>query len=539
MPDLIAHSIPTREQLREIAGGRDGAIAEIPFPILLLALAVEKKDAVLHLRRTPLEKSIAFDEGAPVDCRSNVATETLGRFMMSTGKLSQADFQTSLSASAARGVPLDEILIERRLVDPTDIYKILQQNLARKLLDVFTWRSGDFQISWDVPRIESPLRVKVPQLILTGIVKYGNQSDINAAISTLGKKSLTIQAEPFFPSEEIRLNKEQTLLRDALQSPHGIDELPELTKLAPEEVNRHLYGMMLLGVITEAGEEAAKPRPRFELSLDVPFAKGPATSPAAQVDSRLSMATAAPSLPTPAPSPVVERPDAGNRDELMRHFLSHRRKDAFDLLGLPEEATISMIVRTYLGFAERMTPSRFRPDPPESLREKADEVFLAGARAYAELADNERRKALVERRNRRLPSKGEQTDPLSVRSGLVDPEMLFRKGKEFSDAGRDRDALPYFEKAADIDAQNEVYTAELTFCRFHLLISTATQALTALKETIRTNSNCGIAWFYAGKIHATIGNRDEAEAYLRRAASLMKGDPRPLQELRAFPKKFQ
>ncbi|HVT02013.1 MAG TPA: DUF4388 domain-containing protein [Thermoanaerobaculia bacterium] len=528
MTDVLSSSIPTRRQLREISESREGSLANVPFTILLLALAVAKRDVVLHLRRTPLEKSIAFDDGAPVECRSNVATETLGRFMMSTGKLSQNDFQTSLSQSAARGVPLEDILIERGLSNPSDIYRILQQNLARKLLDVFTWRTGDFRISGDVPPVESPLRVKVPQLILTGIVKYGSQSDIDAAVASLNGKMLAVHPEPLFPREEIRLSSEQQLLNDTLRTPRNAVDLIKQTGLAPEEGNRHLYALMFLGVIADAEGVPAKPRPKFELSILEPT---PASSPVALAP--LAMAAPAPA----SASAVAERRD-GNRDELMRVFLAYRRKDAFDLLGLPEEATISIIVRSYLTFADRFHPSRFRVEPPESLREKAEEVFLAGARAYAELADADRRKALIERRSRRTQSKDQAVDPLSVRSGLVDPELLYRKGKEYSDAGRYREALPYFEKAADCDAQNEVYAAELTYCRFHLLISTATQALTALKETLRTNSSCGVAWFFAGKIHAAIGNRDEAEAYFRRAATLMKNDPRPLEALKAFPKKF-
>lgn len=534
MTDVLNASIPTRQQLHQITELRDGSLADIPFTILLLAIAVAKKDVLLHLRRTPLEKSIAFDDGAPVECRSNVATETLGRFMMSTGKLSQDDFQTSLAQSASRDLPLEDILIERGLSNPSDIYRVLQQNLARKLLDIFTWRTGDFQISPDVPPVESPLRVKVPQLVLTGVVKYASQDNIDVAIGSLGGKTLAVHPEPLFPREEYRLSTEQQLLHDALKTPRTVADLLGRIPLTPDEARRHLYALLLLGVLSDAEMLPARPKPRFELAT---LELEPAPIPAPDIQLPPSP-PAQPAVPVPtAITASAERRD-GNRDDLMKTFLAYRRKDAFDLFGLPEEATISIIARAYLSFADRFHPSRFRVEPPESLREKAEEVFLAGARAYAELADADRRKALIERRSRRSLSRDSEVDPLSVRSGLVDPELLYRKGMELSDGGRYRDALPYFEKAADCDAQNEVYAAELTYCRFHLLISTATQALRALKETLRTNPGCGVAWFYSGKIHAAIGNRDEAEAYLRRAVTLMKNDPRPLEALKAFPKKF-
>ena len=126
--------------------------------MLLTAFAVGKRSLVLELRRTPFEKRIVFEEGVPVDCRSNLVHETLGRFMVATGKLSEEDFNATLGEAATRGIPHGEAMIDRGLVTPDELYRILQQNLARKLLDPFAWttRSGmrsrfwsaSFSMSW-------------------------------------------------------------------------------------------------------------------------------------------------------------------------------------------------------------------------------------------------------------------------------------------------------------------------------------------------------------------------------------------------------
>ena len=120
---------------------RSGTLQERPYATLLLALAGEEKSAVLRLRRNQLEKQIVFDAGSPVECRSNIATETLGRFLVTLGKITDQQNHTALNESTSRGVPLGEVLVEKKFLAPTELYRILQQNLGRKLLEPFSWKS--------------------------------------------------------------------------------------------------------------------------------------------------------------------------------------------------------------------------------------------------------------------------------------------------------------------------------------------------------------------------------------------------------------
>jgi len=114
----------------------------VPFEQLVLALAVNRASAVLEMKRTPLEKQIVFDEGAPVECISNVATETLGRYMVSLGRLTESEYHAVPNASIGQEVPFEELLVEHSLVNPTDLHKLPQPNPARQLPDpVETLRS--------------------------------------------------------------------------------------------------------------------------------------------------------------------------------------------------------------------------------------------------------------------------------------------------------------------------------------------------------------------------------------------------------------
>jgi uncharacterized protein DUF4388 len=487
-----------REQLGLILRKRKGTLQETPYPILLLALALNEQSAVLLLRRNQLEKQIVFDGGSPVECRSNIATETLGRFLISLGKISEQDCMTSLSQSASRGVPLGEVLVERRLLAPSDLYRMLQQNLGRKLLEPFSWKSGTYEISYDAPPAGSALRVKVPQLIVTGIVKVDTQESADETAATANGKYLSIATDPLVALDDVRLTADQQKIVEAARRGISFDEMRAKSGLDPDDVNRIAAALLLLGIVNVTDRHVPA-MPKFDA--------GPV--PIKTVDAPVLQAAA---------------------DEVMAAFLSYRRKDAFDLLGVPEDAGLPQFTQAFLQLSDKFLPSKFDERAPDALRDKAQQLFLAAARAFAELSEPERREALVKKR-----VKLREQEAAAAKAGtaaLIDPEVLCRNGRALAEAGKLREALSSFELAAECDAQNGNYTAEAAWCRFQLRVTPAANALKLLKNAIRIDPECAVAYLYAGKLQGILGHRLEAEAYLNRAAMLMPKDMRVVDALK-------
>jgi len=517
--------IPTPERLEEIARLREGLLPEVSIASLLLAHALHHRSLVLEVRRRQVWKRIFLENGVPVDCRSNLAHETLGRYMVLEGKLSEEDFTSCLSRAAARGVPYGEILREQGLVTAAELFRILQQNLAKKLLDLFTWNEGEFRWLDEAPAPESSLKVRVPQLILTGLTRFVPQEEVDLAVGPLVGKKLALHPAPPFPLEEIRLNPRQSRLAEALRPGRRMGELAEATGLPVEEISRLLYALCTLGVVAPVDglprsllTETGSMRQPSLVSPPSPFATGPVlTEPAPQP----------PAAAAPSP-PELER----RRDEVMQAYLSYRRQDAFDLLGAPEDGTAGIFEEKFLEFSRRFAPWTF--DPPD-LAEKARDLFLAAARAFAELADREQRGTLLFRRKTLREERAKRpAASFAIKTDLLDSEAQYNKGKALMDAGKVREALMLLEFAADCDPQNSLYASELAYCRFLNSTAHADRALRELRETLRRDPACGVAAFYTGEIQRQLGNREEAEAWLRRAIKLMSPDRRPIDALKAL-----
>src|SRR6185436_8353859 len=273
---------------------RSGRLEDTPYAAILLSLAAGETSAVLELRRNQLQKTIVFDAGSPIDCRSNIATEMLSRFLVSTGKLKAADENTALSESYARGVPVGEVLIERKLLTPTDLYRALQQNLGRKLLEPFSWTTGTWSISLDVPPSSSVLRVKVPQLIVTGIQKVEPQEHADAAVANARGAYLSLTENPRFPLDDVRLTANQQKVVDAARRAATLDEL-RASGIDGDDLNRTLYALLLLGAI-ETTDQPVRERPKEAPPVEAP------------------------------PPPPPARVDAAAAEEVMSAYLSCRRK---------------------------------------------------------------------------------------------------------------------------------------------------------------------------------------------------------------------
>lgn len=501
--------IPNSDQVQAIGKLQHGDLEEIPYAVLLHALAVKERSVVLELERKPMQKKIILENGVPVDCRSNLLHETLGRFMVTQGHLSEEEYQGCMAKSASHGLPFGEVMILDGLITASDLFKILQQNLAKKLLDPFTWQTGTFRIHEDLPKVESALKVKTPQLVVTGISKFAGDEEVNSSIGSLVGKALYLHPSPPHLLSEIHLSPQQKALARVLAEGKRIDELAAETSIPFDQIMRLIYSLAILGIVVPEDR-----LPKGEKALPPPVAPDEAT-PEAEV-----AAGAADSK---------ER-----RNEVLEAYLKYRKQDAFDLLGVEETGSMEDFQRQYLAFSKKYAPWSFSS---RDLREKAEDLFLAAGMAFGELCDVERRNGLIQRRTVLRQGEKKKADPerFAIKSELLDSELQFKKGKALMKAGKYHEARVQLQFAFDCDAQNSTYRAELAYCRY--LESPATEAadaLAELKEAIRIEPKNGVAHLYTGEVLGQLEDFDEAASYLKRAIKLMAPDRRPIEALKAL-----
>jgi tetratricopeptide (TPR) repeat protein len=499
--------ILTDDEVRRIAGTPEGSLEEVPFAVLLYALARAGRTVGLEITRQPLVKEIVIEGGIPVACSSNLVHETLSRFMQSTGLLDDAKANELFAESCAKGVRFGDVLIEKGVISAEELLKVLQQNLARKLLDVFSWQHGSYRMTGTPLDVDSTLKVNVPQLIVLGVSRFATQEQVDGSMAPFIGQPLALHPFPFFSLNEIRMSPLQRSLIDAVeQRPMRIDELATATGVPFEELTRTVYALTLIGAMLPA-QRLSEEKPS---ALTAP-PKGTVASEARPAQTEVAVSE--------------ER-----RDELMQMVLNFRRKDAFELLGLDPNDFEQGFHDRFLEFAERFAPWSYGTE----LTADARRVFLAGARAYGDLVDPDRRQILLDRRQARRQPKPAAHDPdaFRIETDLLDPEVQFRKGLRLKAAGNHQEAIAQLAYASDMDPHNGSYRAELAYCRYLCDPEAGgPPALEALKEALRIDPRSGLALFYRGEVLRGMGRLDEAGEAYRESIKPMAPDRRPIEAL--------
>jgi hypothetical protein len=503
--------ILSETDLDAIARTPAGSLEEVPFAVLLFALARAERSVTLAITRQPQVKEIIIEGGVPVHCRSNLAHETLSRFMQSTGELDEVAANECFAEACSRGVRFGDVLLDRGLITAENLRKVLQKNLAKKLLDGFSWLRGRYRLS-DFPHdADSSLKVNVSQLIILGVTRFATQAQVDASIGPLIGQPFALHPAPFFTLEEVRIAPRQRSIIETLENaPTRIDELASATGIGHEDLTRILFALSLIGTIVPA----APPTTSAPRSRPVPPAR-PATTPSNR------------------PSVVTTTDDTKRRTALMEMVLNFRRKDAFDLLGVDPDGFGREAQERYLAFAEEYAPWTY----PDDLVADARRVFLAGARALGELSDPDRRQALANRRQGRETRQG-SVDTFRIETNLLDPEVQFCKGRALMAEGNYRDAIEQLTYAADLDPQNGRYRAELAYCKFLFNPQAGGPiAIAELKNALRIDPGAGLAHFYQGEVLTEMGLFDQAQEALRKAIRPMSPDRRPIEALNRLQRK--
>jgi len=511
----------------EILSRPEGAIAETPLPLLVQAIYAEERTLALELRLRGLEKRIAFEDGSPIACRSNLLHETLGKSLVNKGKLTEPQYQQALGESVQTGQRMGELLVSKGLISAFDLYKVMQANLALKILDAFRWHEATYRLVDDAEPPELALRVNPAQLVLTGVTGFLLFDVVAQGLAFTDDQRFGLVPSPPHAWKGLKLSTRDSKLVQTLRARPTFDELMQRTGLDVEEAMRRLYALTTLGFVAFTDALPAEPPPAAAPAAPAPARPGAAAPPAAPQ----GPGAEGEEEPQEEQGAIVLEETDALKNALLGAYLNHRMQDPFELLGLGEKADAAGARKAFLKLADEFSPLRFRsPD----MREKAEALLAARARALGELSIPEqaslwrkRRAAAAEKaKGAARPSTQEQ---FRIKTDMLDASTQFTEALQRLDAGNYRGALEYFQFATDIEPSG-TNRAHLAWARY--LVDpqrNGKPVLTELGALQKQEPGCNRAWYFAGEIQRALGMYAEAEESFKRAYKTDLGDKKSQQ----------
>ena len=498
---------------------RAGSLVETPLPLLLHALYCEGRTASLELKLRGLEKRIQFEAGSPVACRSNLLHETLGKFLVEKGKITEQRYQEALQGSVQTGKRMGEWLVAQGAIQPFELYRLMQANLAARILDAFRWSEASWRLTGESEAAELALKINPAQLVLTGVTGFSPFELVATQLAFTDEQRFALTPRPPHELTRLKLDSREARFVSTLRRRPTFSELTQATGLGVEEALRLLYALATLGIaaFAERVPLAAAQAPPVQGEAAAPGPAAPALAPAR--------------APAPEPEPATQvLPEESNdlRNALASDYLAHRTGDPFDLLGLPVEADAAQARTAFLSLADRFSPVRFRSG---DLREKAEALLAARARAFGTLSEPEqaaswRRRRAAAAAEALAPARPSTEEQFRIKTDLLDAGSQFQEGQRRLAAGNPRGALEYFQYAADIEPKAS-HRAHCAWARY--LVDPerhARLALGELAELARQEPGAAEAHRFRAEILKAQGKWAEAEEAYRLAFQLDPGDRR-------------
>ncbi|MFY0531987.1 DUF4388 domain-containing protein [Nannocystis pusilla] len=132
-----------------------GSLKRVPFSSLLRDIGGAGVTGSLYLMSGDTKKVVFFVDGRPTVVRSNLASEFLGQVLTDQGLITQEQCDNTLEAIRRTGKKQGELLVEMGILSEHNLRYGLEEQLRRKLFEIFAWEEGRFQFK-EGPSPSSP-----------------------------------------------------------------------------------------------------------------------------------------------------------------------------------------------------------------------------------------------------------------------------------------------------------------------------------------------------------------------------------------------
>jgi hypothetical protein len=204
-----------------------------------------RKDGVLTFVKDDLRKALYFQGGELVYAVSGLEEDRLGNILFRTGKISK-EILLEVADKVKSGTRLGEILMERGLITPRDVYVGLTQQVKAIFLSLFSYQDGYYFFEEKKPDLRNAVKLQegTLELIMEGMRQYGELSRLRSIISD--RESILSQISP---SPEIDLTEKERYVLSLINSRRTVNQVIEESRLGEYDCMKLLVSLYRAGFI--------------------------------------------------------------------------------------------------------------------------------------------------------------------------------------------------------------------------------------------------------------------------------------------------
>ena len=493
----------------------EGEIAEHPVPALLNYLFDQEASGRLVLVQEGVNKTVYCIAGVPANVDSSLRDETLGRFLVKQGKITEDDYQRSVELMMGEGIQQGAALVKLGLLAPKELYKTVKEQNLQKLLTAFSFQEGHYRFYSEVGFIEKIYRFEFPyhQILKQGVFQYFPEPVLDNELQKLERDPIKPLGNFENRLGPFDLNEEELSFAHLIDGTRNSAELIDFAEIYPF-APKLLYVFLLCGLVGPDGALAHSLRAISEEHAQA----------GARTD--LFMSTSdSPELEAEGEPEITIKTKQEHPDKILEFYIQLKNKDYFELLDAKPEAGDEEIENGYRRRLFEFSRDRFPERMAQEHEDRLEEINTEIIKAYETLRVTERREAY-------LAGQGEKASQKKSQDHLR-AEKFLQEGIKYVRARDFVNAQKMFEWATQLSPNEPEYFGYLgwtTFCNQELDPEQRTAlAKEKLNHAIKMNPNMDSAHVFLGKILVNEGREEEAVSEFRLA---LKANPNCREALR-------
>ena len=252
-----------------------GTLQETPIVDLLSTIVRNQLPGVVQVSRDGLQKKLFIHEGHVLHAASTDRSDRLGSLLYRSGTLSRQQLTETMQERDRSGKLYGQVLIERELLSPAEVYQSIRDQMEAIVWSVFAWQTGDlsFHIGEFAEQHLVMMHLPVRQVIVRGLRQH---ADTKSLVHRMGEKSTIFY--PGFRTDdliEISLDQEEYALLRMINGRRNFLDLCNDGPLGVSENARLIYAFFVLGLISKDKAPESKPAP--ETPPPAPARRTPST----------------------------------------------------------------------------------------------------------------------------------------------------------------------------------------------------------------------------------------------------------------------
>jgi hypothetical protein len=232
-----------------------GTLAETPLPEMLATIHRYRVPGVMEVSTGDVTKKVYIADGDVIFASSSDRLESLGDFLVRSGRISKAQYRVSCDELArSPGKRHGTVLVELGFLEPEELGPAVREQVQEVLWSLFDCEEGAVSFKVGRFREDEVIKIKIPtpRAIVSGCRRIADGKRVTAR---LGGRSTVLRRLPF--PEHLSGLRLEPGERQLLEMVDGKRTLVELCQEGPYSAGinaRLLYAFLALQLVERRGE---------------------------------------------------------------------------------------------------------------------------------------------------------------------------------------------------------------------------------------------------------------------------------------------